>query len=222
MIVEISHTSIILQVADVGINRFIKQTYKKEYTASICASNLTGNQFDDVKRIGSVVRTIQSLKTQHGLISKCFTKCGLLCGYNEVAQHFPSNLFNAGRPLRDLNLPQVNTSYVKSVLSIMNLAAERGSAICIPESVITERQNRLEDYAAKELGFREFCFALGSSAVASIECGTGTNIEPLDVKEIVTDGVRRLFKLGKAMNVPRGAPGRLSTVFGSLASAVDQ
>ena len=162
------------------------------------------------------------LKAQHSLISKCFAKCGLLCGDNEVAQHFPPNLFNAGRTLRDSNFPQVNTSYVKSVLSIMNLAAERGSAICIPESVITERQKRLEDCAATGLGFREFHFALGSSAVVSVECGTGTNIEPLDVKEIVADGVRLLFKLGKAMNVPRGAPRTLLIAFGLLMSTVDQ
>ena len=139
-IVEPSHTSTILQVADVGINRFIKQPYEKEYTASICASSLTGNQFDDVERIGCVVRTIQLLKAQHSLISKYFAKCGLLCGYNEVAQHFPRNLFNSGWPLRDLNLPHVNTSYVKSILLMINLAAERGSPICIPESVITGRR----------------------------------------------------------------------------------
>lgn len=34
--------------------------------------------------------------------------------------------------------------------------------------------------------------------------------------------MRKLFKLGDAKNIPRGAPGRLSTAYGSLASAIDQ
>ena len=32
---------------------------------------------------------------------------------------------------------------------------------------------------------------------------------------------RKLFKLGRAKNIPRGAPGRLSTAYGALASAAE-
>ena len=34
--------------------------------------------------------------------------------------------------------------------------------------------------------------------------------------------MRKLFKLGKAKDIPRGSPGRLSPAFGSVASASDQ
>lgn len=43
-----------------------------------------------------------------------------------------------------------------------------------------------------------------------------------DLGNIVCEGVRKLFKLGKALNVPRGVHGQLSTAFGSLSSALDQ
>ncbi len=92
VIVEPSHTSIRLQVADVGVNRFLKQTYEQECTAIMCLASLTGKHFGDVERIGCVVRTVQSLKIQHGLIVHCFEKCGLLSGYNDVASHFPPTL----------------------------------------------------------------------------------------------------------------------------------
>ena len=51
VIVEPSHTSVILQVPDVGISRFIKDQYAREYTAGVCASNVTGRIFDDFERI---------------------------------------------------------------------------------------------------------------------------------------------------------------------------
>ena len=123
VIVEPSHTSIILQVADVGVNRLIKQVYEREYTASIIAVSLTRRNFDDTERIGCVVRTVPSLSKENRLITNCFQKCGLLSRYSKVLTHFPAALFNAGPPLRDLNLPRVNPDYVKSVLSLTNLAA---------------------------------------------------------------------------------------------------
>ena len=51
---------------------------------------------------------------------------------------------------------------------------------------------------------------------------TADAIEPIDAKEIVSGCVRRLFRLGKALNVPGGVPGSLYTAFGSLKSVDDQ
>jgi len=96
VVVEPSHTSIILQVADVGINRFLKTRYCQEYTASICASGVTGKVFDDAERIGCVVRTLLALQASPELITSCFHKAGLLTGYNDISSHFAPAKFNAG------------------------------------------------------------------------------------------------------------------------------
>ncbi len=116
----------------------------------------------------------------------------------------------------------MNHTYVKSVLSLSNLAAQRGAVVEIPETIMFERQKRLEEYARVAVGFRKFYFALGAIAKVQDEDDFNSSVEPICARDVVSDGVRRLFKLDKALNVPRGAPGRLSTVFGSLASAVDQ
>ncbi len=47
VIVELSHTSILLQVTDVGINRFLKETYERECTSDICTASLTGQKFEN-------------------------------------------------------------------------------------------------------------------------------------------------------------------------------
>ena len=141
--VDPSHTSIILQVADVGVNRFIKKTNEREYTASLIAASLTRRKVDNIERIGCVVRTVRSLSMEKRLISNCFQKCGLFSGYSELFTHFPPALFNAGALNRDLNLPQANPDYVKPVLSLTNLAAERGLAVQIPDAIISEHQKRL-------------------------------------------------------------------------------
>ena len=222
VIVEPSHTSIILQVADVGINRFLKTKYEQEYTASLCTSAVTGRLFDDVERIGCIVRTVQALKTKTKMIADCFKKCGLLSGYNDVHQHFSPTIFNAGASLRDPNLPQVNTAYIKAMFTLTNLAAARGAPVTIPESVITAQQRTIAEYVTAGAGFRRFYFALGASADTNDACDYSSSIEPVDAMHVVAQGVRKLFKLGRALNVPRGAPGRLSAAYGSLASAVDQ
>ncbi len=222
VIVEPSHTSIVLQVADMGINRFLKETYEREYKSGICTASLTGQKFDDVEKIGCVVRTIHALRSENTLIARCFEKCGLFSGYNDVSSHFPSRLFNAGSSLRDCNFTRMNPTYFKSVLSVSNLAAQRGAAVEIPETIMSERQKRLEDYARLAAGFRKFYFALGATAEVQDEDDGNSSVEPICARDVVSDGVRRLFKLRKALNVPRGAPGRLSTAFGSLASAVDR
>lgn len=61
VIIEPSKTSIALQVADLGVNRFLKKRYEQEYTVFICSSNVTGKVFDDVERIGCVVRSTNGL-----------------------------------------------------------------------------------------------------------------------------------------------------------------
>ncbi len=101
-----------------------------------------------------MVRTIYALRSENTLIAPCFEKCGLLSGYDDVFSHFPSRLFNAGSSLRDSNLPRVNHTYVKSVLSLSNLTAQRGAAVEIPETIMSERQKRLEDYARVAAGIR--------------------------------------------------------------------
>ena len=61
VVVEPSHTSMILQVPDVGVNKFIKRSYCREYTAAMCANSLTMKSFDDTERIGCFVRTLMAL-----------------------------------------------------------------------------------------------------------------------------------------------------------------
>eukprot|EP00171_Calliarthron_tuberculosum_P023308 IDg23308t1 len=154
----------VLQVADIGINRFLKNQYAREYTSSICACSVTGRSFDDVERIGCVVRTLHALKDQSDLVVSCFVKSGLLCGYKDVYQHFPPSLFSSGVSMRDPALPQVNTGYIKAVLSIENLAAVQGDPVIIPESFISDQLKTLSEYAVASEGFRKFYFALGATA----------------------------------------------------------
>ena len=80
----------------------------------------------------------------------------------------------------------------------------------------------MEEYAVAAAGFRKFYFALSLTAELHDPSNTIDDIESIDTKDIVSDGASRLFGLGKALNVPRGAPGHLFTAFGSLTSAVDK
>ncbi len=225
VVVEPSHTSMLLQVADVGVNRFLKRGYSQEYTASICASSLTGKVFDDLERFGCIVRTIRALESNSETIVNCFEKSALLSGYSDVKKHFPPSKFSAGSSLRDTALPRVSIDYVNAVLSLKNLAAARGAPVIVPEDLITMQQRSLSEYAVSERGFRRFYFSIGQTAVTAGGRATSAPVnedEELDFTDRVNDGVRRMFKLGKAQNIPRGAPGRISTAYGSLASAADQ
>lgn len=74
----------ILQVTDVGINRFLKSCYCREYTAAMCANAGTKRKFDDTERISCVVRSVLSLKNENQLIVGCYAKRGLLSGYNDL------------------------------------------------------------------------------------------------------------------------------------------
>lgn len=88
VIVEPSDASMQLQVADVGINRFIKEQYSREYTSSKCGVNLTGGLFDNGDRIACRLCTIQVLKDKSELIERYYATSGLSCGYKYVASHF--------------------------------------------------------------------------------------------------------------------------------------
>lgn len=139
VVVQPSHTSIVFQVADVGVNRFLKQHYEREYTSLMIACNVTKKCFDDVELIGCIVRTFNELRKRPNWITTCFMKAGLLSGYKEMSRHFPLSKFNLGIPLRDMRLPQVNDAYCHAVLSTCNLSARRGAPVVIPESVIGEQ-----------------------------------------------------------------------------------
>ena len=84
VIVEPSHTSMVLQIADVGVNRFIKTKYAVEYTASMCSYGLVGRSFDDTERIACAVRAILALKQSPKLVVNCFLKAGLLAGLQGI------------------------------------------------------------------------------------------------------------------------------------------
>ena len=93
----------------------------------------------------------------------------------------------------------------------------------IPEAVIASRHRHFQEYVDAGVGFRRFYFAIGATADVNNSNEQINASNPVESRpDIVADGMRKLFKLGKALSVPRGAPGRLATVFGSLASAADQ
>lgn len=55
------------------------------------------------------------------------------------------------------------------------------------------------------------------------ECNNNnSDLNDFSAESVVSQGNRNFFKIVKALNLPRGAPGRLSTVFVSLARKVDQ
>lgn len=65
-------------------------------------------------------------------------------------------------------------------------------------------QHRLkQEYAQAGVRFRSFSYSIGSSPVTSTQEEDTANDEP----QPVVRNIRKLFKLGKAQNVPRGAPG---------------
>lgn len=61
VVVEPRHNSMLLQIAGVGVNRFLKKKYGREYTASKCAANVGATCFDDVKRFPYVLRTVKDI-----------------------------------------------------------------------------------------------------------------------------------------------------------------
>lgn len=223
VVVEPSHTSILLQVADLGINIFIKEQFGKEYNASFLYCNVNSKSFDDVERIACVVRTVAVLKKEPDRISKFFEKAGLSKCYSELNNHFDASEFKDGISLRDSCLPKVTNTYIAEVFSLQNLAASIGSPIVIPTSLIDGQNQRLTDYKKLNGNFFSFYFALGATVeresddtnkeeINNTQNTSGGNIS----NEIVHSGLRKLFKLGKATNVPRGAQGRVTTAYGSL------
>lgn len=68
IVVEPSRKSMFIQVADLGINRFIKSVYGRMYTSSLCLFRANGRGFDDLELAGCVVRSLNSLKKNADLI----------------------------------------------------------------------------------------------------------------------------------------------------------
>lgn len=125
VVVEPSHTSMVLQLEDVGMKMFIKLNYSREYAAAMCSNGITGKIFDDTERIGCVVRSVLALQKEVELITSCFKKCGFLTGYNKVHKHFNPSMFAAGKSMRDTNLPTITSHYVRNVLSVSNISARQ-------------------------------------------------------------------------------------------------
>ncbi len=129
----------------------------------MCAAEVTHEVFDDVERIACIVRTLNALKFNEKLIVSYFKKADLLSGYKDVSSHFAPSTFLVGTLLRGSRLSVINTSYVKHVSSLRNLAAGRGEPVVIPESLISEQYRQLSEYSFAANGFRKFHFYLGAS-----------------------------------------------------------
>lgn len=215
----------ILQVADVGINRFLKELYFKEYTAALCMVGAKLSALDDVDRMGCIIHTIALLHEKRTLIIKCFERAGLLCCYRNGRHYFLVENFNSGLCLHDTSLPLVTRSYVQEVLSIRNLVCTLSAPVLVPLALLDEHMQALTAYASANEGVRKFYFSISTLAeVGGLNCKTmsdGNDQEESD-KSTLDDGIRKLFKLGKAKTIAIGTPGRLPTAFGSFASARDQ
>lgn len=76
----------------------------------------------------------------------------------------------------------------------------------------------LSEYAKMDSEYRSLYFSLGSrEQTDSIE-----HSNEISAVQTRADSVRKLFKPGRAQNVPGAAPGLVYTAYGSLASAGDQ
>ena len=77
------------------------------------------------------------------------------------------------------------------------------------------------NYVNSLTGFPKFYFAIGCSAdTMSFKEGQGRT--SVNVNDVLASGIRKLFKLGRCMNVHGDAVGRLSRADGSLASSTDR
>lgn len=121
----------------------------------------------------------------------------------------------------------MNDEYVRAVLSVDNLAAPRGAPVLIPTTVITEQQQAMDEYANVCENVHRFYFCIGTTANGDADASANSDADAdggdgdADI-DLATAVRTTLFNLGKAEAVPRGAPGRLATAYGSLASAHDQ
>ena len=122
----------------------------------MCPTSVTGAVFDDTERLASIVRTVAQMRCQNNLISNCFLRCGLLSGYADVYSHFATSSFNTDIALWDDDLPKIDPSYIKDVLSLVNLSAASDSSVKISTSIITERQQTLKKYYNAGEGFQHF------------------------------------------------------------------
>lgn len=111
VVVEPSHTSIILQVADLAVHRFLKDQYSRDYTSLLLSRFGSGVAVDKSNKISCLLRSIHSLQKNPAIVSNFFLVAGLLSGYKDVFSHFPSSKFVAGPALRDTNLQHITQEY---------------------------------------------------------------------------------------------------------------
>lgn len=136
------------------------------------------------------------LEKEKDLLTCCFLKCGM--------------------SLRDDLLPRVDTEYVRDALSLANLSAASGQVIRLSTSRVIAQRLQIKQYYDAGIGFRKFYFAIEST---SNDHNTNEEFEILEQTDLITQNIRRLFKLRVAKNTPRGAPGRTSTASVALESA---
>ena len=74
VVIEPGDTSMLLQAADAGVNRLIKEQYAKEYTETVCSSNVAGRVFDDVERIACIACALYALEENPTTILRWFER----------------------------------------------------------------------------------------------------------------------------------------------------
>lgn len=95
----------------------------------------------------------------------------------------------------------------------------------IPEPRISGKQQLLEGYYKANEGFRHFFFAIGSYAItkdANINDTERCTDSDGDDERAVKKSARQNFKLDAEKNIPRSAPGRITTANGALASVIEK
>lgn len=161
VIVDPIHTSTLLQVADLGVNRYLKTQYSREYNVPICLSTSHNSRFHGTERIGCVVRTLKALWSRKDIIINCFDKAGLTYGF--ISTKFKRSSFNAGTGSRDTRLPKITDFYITAVLSFRNMCAKIGAPHTVPETRIGEKLRSIRHYVDIGGGFRQFYFSLDST-----------------------------------------------------------
>ena len=201
-----------MQIANIGVNRFLKSAYQRECTKFLCSTTYLKRLSTTLNDSDDVIRTILQLGREHKTFVNCFTKCGLLSGYKEVKNHFHTTFFSAGIKIRDGKLPLDTAVYIREVLSRKNLFAARDAPICIFETSLSSLQRSESHYINVAKRYRQLYFSLGLIVIQSSDSCEVTI-------QNKTQYIRKLNRLGMAENVSRGAPGSVATACGSSASA---
>lgn len=202
----------IMQVAYIGLNRFIQHEFEKEYTSIFWSNAVTGQRVTVVDLIMCIVQYIQTLKRKGDIITLCFRKAGYFVPLNELPKSFTPDRLDLEKMCRDERLlSKIYKSYVTPILSPKILSANRGAPFYIDRNELEQNLLKLEEYISEDEKFTAFY----------VTCGSMRRMDDED-KVDVRDGVRRLFCFSSAQHVSRNGVARLSTEFGSFISANDQ